>query len=70
MNQVLAGNQPRHSSRTQDGRETWETEHDASELLDVIKKKAFTKIVCGLDSRRGTTVEAVKKKYSSLMANH
>ena len=42
----------------------------ASELLDVIKKEAFTKIVCGLDNRRGTTVEAVKKKYASLMANH
>ena len=42
----------------------------ASELLDVIKKEAFTKIVCGLDNRQGTTVEAVKKKYTSLMANH
>ena len=42
----------------------------ASELLDVIKKEAFTKIVCGLDNRRGTTVEAVKKKYAGLMANH
>ena len=42
----------------------------ASELLDVIKKESFTKIVCGLDNRRGTTVEAVKKKYSSLMVNH
>ena len=41
-----------------------------SELLDVIKKEAFTKIVCGLDSKRGTTVEAVKKKYVGLMANH
>ena len=42
----------------------------ASELLDVIKKEAFTKIVCGLDNKWGTTVEAVKKKYSSLMVNH
>ena len=42
----------------------------ASELLDVIKKEAFTKIVCGLDNRRGTTIEAVKKKYASLMTNH
>ena len=42
----------------------------AGELLDVIKKESFTKIVCGLDSRRGTTVEAVKKKYASLMTNH
>ena len=42
----------------------------ASELLDVIKKEVFTKIVCGLDNRRGTTVEAVKKKYASLMADH
>ena len=42
----------------------------ASELLDVIKKEAFTKIVCGLDNRRGTTIEAVKKKYTTLMTNH
>ena len=42
----------------------------ASEILNVIKKEAFTKIVCGLDSRQGTTIEAVKKKYASLMTNH
>ena len=42
----------------------------AGELLDVIKKESFTKIVCGLDSRRSTTIEAVKKKYASLMTNH
>ena len=42
----------------------------ASELLDVIKKEAFTKIVCELDSKRGTTIEAVKKKYATLMTNH
>ena len=42
----------------------------ASELLAVIQKESFTKIVCGVDDRRGTNVEAVKRKYASLMKQH
>ena len=41
-----------------------------SELLDLMKFEAFTKIVCGLDARVGTTVAAVKLKYPALMKEH
>ena len=41
-----------------------------SELLELMKFEAFTKIVCGLDSRVGTTVPAVKLKYPALMKEH
>ena len=41
-----------------------------SELLDLMKFEAFTKIVCGLDPRVGTTVAAVKLKHPALMKDH
>ena len=41
-----------------------------NELLDLMKFEAFTKIVCGLDTRVGTTVAAVKSKYPALMTEH
>ena len=41
-----------------------------SEIPDLMKFEAFTKIVCGLDPRVGTTVAAVKLEYPALMMEH
>ena len=66
MTSFLAGNQPRLSITTKMATKRNMT----SELLDLMKFEAFTKIVCGLDARVGTTVAAVKLKYPVLMKEH